>query len=271
MRIMITGANGFIGKYLSSYLQEVGHQIFACSRDKLDMLDANAVRQFFNTTYFDLVINCALVGRDNINDPMQSIQDPLIRDNLRIWDNLVNNRHRFKRLINFGSGHEFDIDRDINYAQELDIFNCEPTFSYGYVKNFISRDAIQYENFYTLRLFGVFHYSENTKRFFKKLWTKPKQDFIIENDRYFDFINLEDIAPMVELIGAGQVKDRDINLVYNEKLLLSDLAKQFNEIKILESNIIVNNISNNSYTGDFTKFYQYNTPKLGMHLGWLRY
>ena len=84
MRIMITGADGFIGSYLSAYFREIGHQIFHCGRDKLDMLDANAVRQFFNSTYFDLVIHCALVGRENIHELKQSMNDSIVKDNLRM-------------------------------------------------------------------------------------------------------------------------------------------------------------------------------------------
>lgn len=271
MRIVITGANGFIGSYLCQYLREVGHQIFPISRDKVDLLDARATTQFFALNYYDLVIHCALSGRENLYELKESMNQEMVRDNLRMWDNLVRNKHRFKRLINFGTGHEFDVDTDINYAQEMDIFDREPKYTYGYVKNQIAKDLVQYEEFYTLRLFGVLHYSESPKRFFKKLWSKPKQDFIIPQDRYFDFINLEDIAPIVELVAAGQVKERDINLVYNEKILLSDMAQQFNDIKGISANIIVENTSNNNYTGDYTRFYSYNTPKLGLHLGWLRY
>jgi nucleoside-diphosphate-sugar epimerase len=272
MRIMITGANGFIGKFLSRYYREAGHQVFECGRDKLDLLDANAVKTFMNgSNYFDLVIHTALVGRENLYELKQSMNDNIIKDNLRMWDNLVQNRHRFKRLINFGSGNEFDTDMDITIADEDLIFSREPKYTYGWVKNFISRDMRQYENFYNLRLFGVFHYSEDSKRFFKKIYTHSKQDYHIYQDRYFDFINLEDVTPMIDIVMNGECKHHDINLVYQEKMKLSEMALQFNAITMSNTNIIVDDPDGKNYTGDFSKFYSYNIPKIGLHLGWLRY
>ena len=269
---MITGANGFIGSYLSNYFREAGHQVFACGRDKLDLLDANAVHAFFNgSIYFDLVIHTALVGRENLYDLKQSMSDPIIKDNLRMWDNLVNNRHRFKRLINLASGNEFDTDTNIDYADELEIFNKEPQYTYGFVKNQIAKDLIQYENFYNLRLFGVFHYSESPKRFFKKIHSNPKREYHIYQDRFFDFINLEDIPAMIDIVANGQALHRDINLVYQDKMLLSDLAKLFNDITMSEAKIIVDQVNPNNYTGDHRKFASYNTPKMGLQLGFLRY
>lgn len=272
MKIVITGSNGFIGSYLTAYFKEYGHRVFECNRSTLDLLDKNAVDNFFKKETFDVVIHTALSGRENLYELKQSFNHEIIKNNLTMWDNLVRNRHRFKRLINFGSGHEFDIDNDINYAEEKDIFTVdEPKFTYGWVKNFIARDIPQYEEFYNLRLFGVFHYTESPKRFFRKIQTRAKQDFHIEGDKFFDFINLEDIIPMIDIIMNGQAKHRDINMVYNEKFKLSDHAKLFNDITMNQSNIIIDNTSNKNYTGDSSRFYSYNTPKLGMELGFLRY
>ena len=272
MRIMITGANGFIGSYLSGYLREYGHQVFECGRDKLDLLDANAVNTFFNgSIYFDLVIHTALVGRESLYELKQSMDDKIIKDNLRMWDNLVRNRHRFKRLINLASGNEFDTDQEIDFAEEHEIFNREPKYTYGYVKNMIARDLIQYENFYNLRLFGVFHYSESPKRFFRKIFNHPKQEYHIYQDRQFDFINLEDIPPMIDIVMNGEAKHKDINLVYQDKMLLSDLAKMFNDITMSQAKIIIDNPTGTNYTGDHRKFASYNTLKMGLQLGFLRY
>ena len=271
MRIMITGAKGFIGSFLYGYLREYGHQVFDCGRDKLDLLDTQAVNTFFNSHYFDAVIHTALIGRENLYDLKQSMTDPIVRDNLRMWDNLVRNRHRFRRLINFGSGNEFDTDQDIIMADEKLIFEREPKHTYGFVKNQISKDLYQYENFYNLRLFGVFHYTESPKRFFKKIYTHSRQDYHIYQDRFFDFVNLEDIVPMVDIILNGECKHKDINIVYRDKMKLSEMANQFNLITMSQTNIIIDDPNGNNYTGDFTKFYSYNTTKMGLPLGYLRY
>ena len=271
MKILITGSNGFIGKYLCEYFKEVGHRVFECNRQSLDLLDAGIVTTFFNSNYFDLVIHCALSGRENLYELKQSMNHDIIKTNLVMWDNLIKNRHRFKRLINLGTGHEFDIETDINYAEESDILQADPKFTYGWAKNFIARDLMQYDEFYNLRLFGVFHYTENNKRFLKKLYTRAKQDFLVDEDKCFDFFNLEDITPMIDIIAQGHCKHKDINLVYKDKYTLSQQAQLFNDIKLNQSNIIINSKSNNNYTGDSDKFYSYNTSKLGLELGFLRY
>ena len=271
MRIMITGSTGFIGSYLTTWYKEIGHQVFECNSSSLNLLDSQAVRTFFNSNYFDLVIHCALIGRENLYELKQSNNDRIIADNLLMWENLKSNRHRFRRLINLGTGNEFDTDTNIDYAEEKDIFKKEPSYTYGYVKNLIARQIKDLENFYNLRLFGVFRYSESNKRFFKKLKNHANRDFHIFEDRYFDFINLEDITPMVDIIAEGQAQHQDINLVYQEKMLLSDLARLFNNITLNNSNIIVDKVSENNYTGDYSRFYSYNTSMLGLHLGFLRY
>jgi nucleoside-diphosphate-sugar epimerase len=269
---MITGANGFIGNYLSKYFKEAGHQVFDCGRDKLDLLDANAVRAFMNgSIYFDLVIHTALVGRENLYELKKSMDDKIIQDNLKMWENLKANRHRFKRLINLATGNEFDTDTNIEFAQESEIFEREPKYTYGYVKNLIARDVTTIENCYNLRLFGVFHYSESPKRFFQKINRSTNQEFHIYQDRLFDFINLEDIPPIIEIVGAGEAKHNDINLVYKDKMKLSELAKLFNEITMSEANIIVDNSTGPNYVGDYRRFESYNTPKMGLQLGFLRY
>lgn len=271
MRILITGSNGFIGKYLSSYYRELGHRVFEGNRENLNLLDTNAVNEFFNQNYFDLVLHCALVGRDRIYELKQSTNNELIDQNMLIWENLKRNKHRFRRLINFGSGYEFDPETNIDLAQESDIFHANPQHSYAIFKNTIAKDVLSLEEFYTLRFFGVFHYSESIQRFFKKLYAKSKQEYHIFEDRFFDYFNLEDVVPMIDIIMEGQAKHKDINLVYKEKYQLSDMAYQFNDITLSQAKIIVDKTSNNNYTGDYTNFYSYNTPKMGLQLGWLRY
>ena len=76
---------------------------------------------------------------------------------------------------------------------------------------------------------------------------------------------------MIEIIMNGDCKHHDINLVYRDKMMLSEMALEFNAISISNTNIIVDKTVDNNYTGDFTKFYSYKTPKIGLHLGWLRY
>jgi len=69
----------------------------------------------------------------------------------------------------------------------------------------------------------------------------------------------------------GEAKHRDINLVYKDKMLLSEMAQMFNAITMSQTRIIVDDPNGLSYTGDHRRFDSYNTPKMGFPLGFLRY
>ena len=60
MRILITGANGYIGKSLHKAL-EAEHFVTAITRSSFDLTDAVAMGKFFDCNYhFDIVIHCVL-------------------------------------------------------------------------------------------------------------------------------------------------------------------------------------------------------------------
>ena len=76
---------------------------------------------------------------------------------------------------------------------------------------------------------------------------------------------------MVDIVMNGECRHSDINIVYKDKYKLSEMAAEFNAITDSQTNIIVDDPNGNNYTGDYERFYSYNTPKMGLHLGFLRY
>ena len=264
MKILITGAAGYIGKFLTRYYTEIGYDVTPVTRQTCDLLDKTQVQQLFNTPY-DIVIHSALAGREKIHDLASAFYD----ENITMFKNLADNRSHFTKFINLGSGHEYDNTRNISYAQEDDILYVEPAADYGRVKNAIARRCLELPNFYTLRLFGLCHYSEPEFRFFKKLLTAP--EFHIYKDCYSDFINLEDLSTIIDHVIANNV-EKQINCVYEQKYKLSDLAKIFCDIhNIDQKKIIVDSVSDNDYTGDYSRLAGYKLPLLGLELAMLRY
>lgn len=59
MRILITGANGYIGKSLYNALKDK-YDVTAITRTSFDLTDSIALSKFFESRYsFDVVLHCA--------------------------------------------------------------------------------------------------------------------------------------------------------------------------------------------------------------------
>jgi nucleoside-diphosphate-sugar epimerase len=267
MKIAITGAGGLIGSYLSRYYPETGHHVTSATRQMLDLTDADSTRNFFSAQRYDVVIHTALHGRNRVRSTTDS-QD-IYEVNWQMWQNLADNRHRFHKLINIGSGMEYDPDRNIEYADEDDISYVEPVLPYAKVKNQIARAVLEMPDSYTLRLFGVLHYKD-TDRFFGKL--KANQGIVIEQDRKFDYFNLEDLPAVIDLVLENRIQHRQINCVYENKYMFSELAKMFCDIQGIDfTHVQVAEISHKNYTGSNTRLASYGLPQLGLELAMLRY
>jgi nucleoside-diphosphate-sugar epimerase len=251
--ILITGGNGFIGSFLRNHYTNK-YKIYAPGHSVLDLTNAQSVDKFFADYKVDYVIHCALAGRDRIN----AVDPALVTANLEMFNNLWRNRAHFTKFINMGTGNEFDTSTNINIAPEHEFYNHLPMASYGYAKNIIARLIASTQDFYNLRLFGVFHHTESDKRFFKRLLhATDSAPFRIFQDHQFDFVNLEDLVPVIDSILEGpSINEYDINIVYMQKYLLSEYAHMFADVhNIPHSRIIVEDTGANNFTGN------------GFHLG----
>lgn len=266
--ILITGGNGFIGSFLRNRYTGV-HNIFAPGHSVLDLTNGESVDKFFAQNSIDVVIHCALAGRDRIN----AVDPTLVTQNLEMFNNLWRNKHMFGKLINCGTGNEFDTSTNILAAEESEFYRHLPKASYGYAKNIIARIIDSTPEFYNLRLFGVFHHTESNKRFFKLIMNATDEaPFRIFQDQYFDFINLEDIPPMVDAIINDKALHSDINMVYMQKYLQSELAYMFADVHgIPRSRIIVEHAAQNQFTGDGSALDSYKFQFNGLTAGFQKY
>lgn len=254
MKILITGAGGFLGAYLKNYLHN--YNVTALTSSELDLMDSTATTKHFSTNAYDVVVNCAAKGRYQARDVDHGITDA----NMRIFMNLLANQYQFGKLINIGTGAEFGLRTDINQAQESDIYQILPVESYGFSKNIISRLITSVDNFYTVRLFGCFDPKEPPGRLLSGFIQNYKTKDIVEvtNDRYVDYVSVADFAKAIELFIQGVIVDKDINIVYKEKYLMSELFIKYCNIHGLDSGkIVVTSTSPNNYTGNSEKIENY--------------
>ena len=250
MKIAVLGARGFLGSYLWNYLVDKNYEVIPVTRDNVNLNDYWAVDQWLCQYQPDVVINCAISGGGiKVND----INYGDVQQNLGVFLNFYNNP-QVRKYINIGSGAEFDRNRNIINCYEEDIKSMTPIDSYGYSKNIISRMCLGKSNFYTLRLFGCFDQSEPDIRLFKRFLADKQLPI---DDKYFDFISAADFAKIVEFYCDRNVLPKDINCVYTQKRLLSEM------LQLLDPSVTINVTGSRglSYTGSGIKL-----NKLGVDL-----
>lgn len=262
--IFITGGNGFMGSYLKEYYA-TDYNVLAPSHSELELTNLDRVNRFFDTYNIDIVIHTALAGRDNI----YGVNHAEEQQNLAMFMNIWRNRHKFSQFINAGTGNEFDTTTNIDCAPEDLLFDRMPVASYAYAKNIIARTCKTTKNFTNLRFFGVFHHTEKPVRFFRRCYLAEKPIHIFQ-DHYFDYINLEDIPVVMDAVIEG-IKWDDINVAYPEKFCLSELARNFLDIHNIKTEIIVDAVGPNNFTGNTTRLDSLNLPLKGLTAGLVKY
>src|SRR6056300_647344 len=201
MKVCVLGSNGFIGKNLIRDNTEwVG-----VTRHDLDLTDQMAVKKYFETHTYDVVIHCAVVGGSR----MKLDDGEVTHKNILMFENVV---CVFKgKLLYFSSGAA--------------LRGNPPTDPYGLSNRIIDRRIETIPDAYSLRIWGCYGPGELPTRF--SAVCKRDGHIVIERDRYFDFIDIEDVRKIVYEYVHGYLTDKQYNLVYPEKLLLSQWAERF--------------------------------------------
>lgn len=198
--VCVLGANGFVGKNLIRGMNWTG-----LTRQDLDLTDQNAVEEYFKTHEYDVVIHCAVLGGSRLKKD----EGDVIYKNLLMFENVV---RVFKgKIIYFSSGAALRGD--------------PPTDPYGLSKWIIDKRIQTIDNAYSLRIWGCYGPGELPTRF--SAVCREKGHVIIDKDRYFDFVDIEYVKKIVFDYVYGYINDKEYNLVYPEKLLLSQWAEKF--------------------------------------------
>lgn len=200
MKVCVLGSNGFIGKNLLRDMDWV-----SVTRRELDLMDQYAVEKYFNEHKYDVVIHCAVVGGSRLKKD----EGDVIYKNILMFENVI--RVFNGKLIYFSSG--------------ATLRGNPPTDPYGLSKWSIDRRIENIPNAYSLRIWGCYGPGELQTRF--SAICKRDGHVIIEKDKYFDFIDIEDVRKIVGEYVRDERSEKEYNLVYKEKLLLSQWAEKF--------------------------------------------
>ena len=196
----VLGSNGFVGSNLLKGTDWVG-----VTRHDLDLTDQCAVEKYFNEHEYDVVIHCAVVGGSRLKLDDGNVT----HKNILMFENVV---RVFKgQLIYFSSGAA--------------LRGNPPIDPYGLSKWIIDRRIQAIPDAHSLRIWGCYGEGELPTRFSSVC--KREKHVIIDKDRYFDFIDVKYVKSIVERYVDGELDDKEFDLVYEKKLLLSQWAEKF--------------------------------------------
>jgi dTDP-4-dehydrorhamnose reductase len=252
MKVLVTGANGFVGKSLSTFLERDDQfKVISLGRKDLDLLNFDNVDRVISNERPDVIVHCAVKGGTRFDVDTQESMD----QNIRMYRNLKEQKSKFGCLINIGSGAEFDRRESIRRANERLLFEKSPVDFYGAAKNKIARDVVSTDRFYNLRIFGCFGVLEKENRFLKTVFDKNQKSETIEidQDKEMDFVHVNDLANVVSFISRNfSSKDivKDVNVVYSEKLALSKIVDLFIPNAERNSDVRIASDSGLDYSGD---------------------
>lgn len=240
MNIMITGCSGFLGNELLSL---TGHTIFPTTREILDLRDGKKVSEFIDKNKIDVILHAAIKGgRRNRSDTAEDFYE-----NLLSFENLISNANKIKMFINFDSAASYDRRGGVNGPTEKSFPHSIPIDYYGLSKYNISLRVREISNAYNLRIFNCFGFNETDDRMVKGniLRYISKQEIQIHCNKTMDFFYIDDLLKIVQSY-VDRIQDdennklpKEVNLCYNQKTTLFDIAKIINSLSDYKVDIVI--------------------------------
>lgn len=249
MRILLTGGSGFIGRHLKARLS-LDHEIYAPASAELNLLSAQAVDAYFAHHAVDAIIHSACIG---VQCTGSRCSQSSVEANITMYKNLARHSSVQCKLINLGSGAEYDKSRALHNIAESEFGKRIPTDPYGRAKYEISCLIGQNKHAYNLRLFGVYGPGERKERFMTAACIShlSGESFHMNCDTFFDFLEVSDCCKIVERVLVSPPATRQFNVCPTQSHSLKELAFLVSDIVGYRVPIRVSRTGlSQEYTGD---------------------
>ena len=249
-KILLTGGTGFIGKNILPILREK-YQIDAPTRQELDLKDSVSVAEYVKRGMYDAIIQGA--NPNPVKNAECDKADTMFEDSMRIYMNFYNVRKYCGKLLYFGSGAEYDKTRDICKVKECSVNDSIPKDTYGLAKFYMNELARKSENVYNLRIFGCYGPYDHESKFLTHVISccMKNEDITIRQNCYFDYMQVFDLAKVIECMIEGDPQRHDYNVSSGVSISLKEIAEKIRRHMCCTNKIVIMSEGlNHEYTAD---------------------
>lgn len=250
--VLITGAgpNGITGKLIKEKLADE-YTVIAPSSKELDLTNDEMVNSFFENNKIDYVIHCATFRP--LHNTTSHFVDDILESNLRMYFSLARQSNRFKKMIYFGSGAEFDKTSAIIDIKEEAFGRSIPKDQYGLGKYIMNLNTRNSNNIYNLRLFGTINPLERyTKNVISNICVKAisGDKISLRKNCMFSFVDMDDVTLLVKRMFREDLCFHDYNITSGKNYSLADIAEIISKMSAKRNPVIFENEGLNlEYTG----------------------
>lgn len=247
MKILLTGATGFLGSNIASSLIKSGHQVIATHRNNSSF---DKCAEFKNNIYW---INTELANWEKAiseTKPDQLIHvawNGIKANERNSWDKQIQNfwmskeyfdlakACEIKKIIAFGSQAEYGVcsypANEETAPEPLDAYGAVKTLTANYLRNSFQNTKVQW---YWIRIFSVFGENENPEwlipTIIKKL-LKHEAIGLTPCEQFYNYLYTDDfIQQFRTLLNCTENKSGIYNLCNTQSIKLKDLLLKITEL-----------------------------------------
>lgn len=249
MKILIVGANGFIGSHSKNYFQKKGAEVYTAVSSEsqeansfiIDKKDPN-YHDIFDKNQFDVVINAA--GSKGVGFSWTNPEEDYVLNvlnNSRLLQAIVDSGQNPK-VIHFSSAAVYGNPKVLPIKESFDL---NPISPYGFHKLQAENLLLEYHNLYglqtcNLRVFSVYG-PQLRKQILWDVYQKVKASDNSQINLYGtggesrDFIYIDDLLEVISVVLENGIFDgRSYNVGNGIEIKISDLVGQYLEALKLE-------------------------------------